>query len=121
MPQRIAVKILSPEVASLAAYADQFEREARLAAKLQHPNILSVIDFGVASVPAAEGRSQAVRFLCMMWLEKPVPQEAQELGHGDRGPGLQGIMKGDRLRRERAVRRASPGARSSFAGPRQPA
>ena len=41
----VALKVLHPELA-LALGTDRFEREIKLAARLQHPNILSVYDSG---------------------------------------------------------------------------
>ena len=43
--RRVALKVLHPELASTVG-ADRFKREIRVAARLQHPNILSVLDSG---------------------------------------------------------------------------
>jgi serine/threonine protein kinase len=42
----VALKILSPEKQGNQKFADRFEREARALAKLHHPNIVTVYDFG---------------------------------------------------------------------------
>ncbi len=58
----VALKVLHPELASTVG-ADRFKREIRVAAQLQHPNILSVIDSGEASgqlwftMPFVEGEN----------------------------------------------------------------
>jgi serine/threonine protein kinase len=44
----VAVKILPPEVARDAAFAERFTREARSLARLSHPHIVTVHDFGDA-------------------------------------------------------------------------
>jgi TolB-like protein len=43
----VAIKVLHPELAATIG-GDRFEREIRLAAKLQHPHILGMFDSGVA-------------------------------------------------------------------------
>ncbi|HEX6107345.1 MAG TPA: serine/threonine-protein kinase [Gemmatimonadales bacterium] len=50
----VALKLLNPELASTVG-ADRFRREIRVAARLQHPNILGVLDSGVAAVPMGGG------------------------------------------------------------------
>ncbi|MHC4726162.1 MAG: serine/threonine-protein kinase [Planctomycetota bacterium] len=42
----VALKILPPEVKKEAAFAERFTREARSLARLNHPNIVTVYDFG---------------------------------------------------------------------------
>src|SRR5271154_1472381 len=44
----VAVKILPPEVSRDPAFAERFTREARSLAKLSHPNIVGIHDFGQA-------------------------------------------------------------------------
>jgi tRNA A-37 threonylcarbamoyl transferase component Bud32 len=42
----VALKILSPELVRDAAFAERFSREARTLAKLSHPHIVGIHDFG---------------------------------------------------------------------------
>ncbi|MGB8166903.1 MAG: serine/threonine-protein kinase [Chthoniobacteraceae bacterium] len=45
----VAIKLLPLEVSVNRDFADRFRREARAMAKLQHPNIIDVYDFGTTS------------------------------------------------------------------------
>jgi serine/threonine protein kinase len=42
----VAIKVLYPHLAQDAVYIERFKREARSAARVQHDNIVNVIDFG---------------------------------------------------------------------------
>jgi hypothetical protein len=42
----VAVKILRPETQVLPGMRDRFQQEANIAARLSHPNIVSVLDYG---------------------------------------------------------------------------
>lgn len=46
MARRVALKILSPDLSANPAFVERFLREARASARLNHPNIVSAIDFG---------------------------------------------------------------------------
>ncbi|HEX7896847.1 MAG TPA: serine/threonine-protein kinase, partial [Planctomycetota bacterium] len=69
----VAVKFLHGPLANDAA---RFEREARLAAKLNHPNIASVIELG--DVPSDKPGEPPVRFLALAFVDGP-PLSAAEL------------------------------------------
>jgi serine/threonine-protein kinase len=45
--REVAVKVVSPEADDNNAVRERFEREARVIARLQHPNIVTLYDFGV--------------------------------------------------------------------------
>jgi len=61
----VAVKILHPQYAADAVFVSRFQREARAAARLNHPNIVSGIDVGESegrhyfAMEYVEGRSLA--------------------------------------------------------------
>jgi eukaryotic-like serine/threonine-protein kinase len=44
----VAVKVMQPRAADRCSILDRFEREARLQARLSHPNVVAVYDFGLA-------------------------------------------------------------------------
>jgi serine/threonine protein kinase len=46
LERNVAIKILRPEFLADQIIAERFNREARAAAKLKHPNIVSIYDFG---------------------------------------------------------------------------
>jgi eukaryotic-like serine/threonine-protein kinase len=57
----VALKVLNPELSSTVG-AERFRREIRVAARLQHPNILSVLDSGTASVSHPGGDLELLWF-----------------------------------------------------------
>ncbi|HKU62382.1 MAG TPA: serine/threonine-protein kinase, partial [Gemmatimonadales bacterium] len=57
----VALKLLHPELASTVG-GDRFRREIRVAAKLQHPSILTVLDSGVESVTLPSGSLELLWF-----------------------------------------------------------
>ena len=72
----VALKVLHPELA-VAVGADRFQREIQLAARLQHPHILTVLDSGETAgrlwftMPYVEGESLRDR----LRREKQLPVE----------------------------------------------
>ena len=63
MARPVALKILSPDLAAKPDFVDRFLREARVSARLNHPNIVAAIDFGEVdsrfflAMELVEGRS----------------------------------------------------------------
>jgi serine/threonine protein kinase len=50
LPHKVAVKVLSPILAHYPGYLDDFQHEARMAAELQHPHIVRVLDSGAVQL-----------------------------------------------------------------------
>src|SRR5438034_9028063 len=46
LDRMVALKLLAPEKVSDPAFAERFAREAQALAKLHHPNIVTIHDFG---------------------------------------------------------------------------
>ncbi len=57
----VALKTIRPESAEDPAFAARFQREARTLARLNHPNIVAVHDFGDVSFAAGEGEGASSR------------------------------------------------------------
>lgn len=67
----VALKILPPRPANDVGFAERFNREARALAKLSHPNIVAVHDFGVAGT---------FHYFLMEYVEGGNLRELQEAG-----------------------------------------
>ena len=90
LDRRVAVKAIVPEMATDAAYRARFQRESRLAASIEHPNVLPVYEAG----EFADGSL----YLVMRWVE------GIDLGSWLREQG--------RLQARRAVELLAPVARA---------
>ncbi len=73
----VAVKVLKPEFARDATFLERFRREARAAARLSHPNVAAVYDYGERDsepfivMELVEGETLAARLERMGWLPWP--------------------------------------------------
>jgi hypothetical protein len=72
LDREVALKVLAAHVAAERAFADRFQREARALAKLQHPNIVAVHDFGV---------TDGLFWLVMEFVDGVNVREAMAAGH----------------------------------------
>jgi len=65
----VAVKILSSDLAERPAFAKRFAREGKILAKLNHPNIVSVFDFGQATVDLPDGKKLSWFYLILEFVD----------------------------------------------------
>ena len=79
LARRVAIKVLHGELSSDANLRKRFEREAELAGKLDHPNVISILDFG---------ETETGLYLVMDFAD---------------GPSLGSLMTGEPLPRARVI------------------
>ncbi len=66
----VAIKIIVPRAASHPGFAERFAREAKALAKLSHPNIVAVYDFGLARpLDSDSGTLPPLYFLVMEYVD----------------------------------------------------
>jgi serine/threonine-protein kinase len=81
LERTVAVKILSENLAASPEFMERFRREARTAANLRHPNVITVFDFGEDE--------RGVPYLVLEYVEGPTLADLMDSGLDDsRIPGL---------------------------------
>ena len=81
LERTVAVKILSEHLAASREFLERFRREARTAANLRHPNVITVFDFGQDE--------RGVPYLVLEFIEGPTLADLMDTGLDDsRVPGL---------------------------------
>jgi serine/threonine protein kinase len=91
----VAIKILRAEFLTDRVIAERFNREARAAAKLKHPNIVSIYDFGFLPNGGA--------YLVMEMIEGRSLREEMRTYTARRGDFGQGVRVGKMMRPERVI------------------
>src|SRR5262245_17012905 len=91
----VAIKILRAEFLTDRVIAERFNREARAAAKLKHPNIVSIYDFGFLPNGGA--------YLVMELIEGWSLREEMRTHTARRGDFGQGVRVGKMMRPERVA------------------
>ena len=77
----VALKILAPRSGGDLDFSGRFSREARALAKLSHPNIVGVYDFGqVQSVADAPAGSQPLSYFIMEFVDGPNLRQVEREG-----------------------------------------
>src|SRR5919199_206942 len=81
LDRTVAVKVLSENLAASTEFMERFRREARTAANLRHPNVITVHDFGEDE--------RGVPYLVLEYIEGPTLADLMDAGLDDgRIPGL---------------------------------
>src|SRR3984893_6872754 len=81
LDRTVAVKILSENMAASSEFMERFRREARTAANLRHPNVVTVYDFGEDE--------RGVPYLVLEYIEGPTLADLMDAGmDDDRIPGV---------------------------------
>jgi serine/threonine protein kinase len=81
----VALKILAPRSSQDLGFAERFTREARALAKLSHPNIVGVYDFGRAELPLGQDAQQRVpttpiHYFIMEFVDGPNLRQVERAG-----------------------------------------
>jgi len=71
LDRTVALKVLPPELARDRAYVSRFEREAKLAARISHPNVIQVHDVG---------EDRGLRYIAMEFVPGSSVEEQLALG-----------------------------------------
>src|SRR5512143_3484748 len=71
MDRNVAIKVLPRQLAESKEFAARFQQEARIIAKLEHPHILPVFDYG---------ESDGVAYLVMRYLDAGTLKDRMEAG-----------------------------------------
>ena len=87
----VALKIMRPESADDVTFAERFNREARTLARLNHPHIVSVHDFGEVTLSEPDGEAGTPRTLYYFLME-----------YVD-GANLRHLIQGGELKSEEAL------------------
>ena len=75
LDRTVAVKVLSENMAASSEFMERFRREARTAANLRHPNVITVHDFGEDE--------RGVPYLVMEYIEGPTLADLMDAGLDD--------------------------------------
>jgi serine/threonine protein kinase len=75
LDRTVAVKVLSENLAASPEFMERFRREARTAARLRHPNVITVYDFGEDE--------RGVPYLVLEYIEGPTLADLMDAGLDD--------------------------------------
>jgi tRNA A-37 threonylcarbamoyl transferase component Bud32 len=78
----VALKIIRPESTDAPEFAERFNREARMLARLSHPQIVAVYDFGEVKVSDADdsGQQRPLYFFLMEYVDGASLRQVMQTG-----------------------------------------
>jgi serine/threonine protein kinase len=69
LAKAVAIKLLSPSLATYPGYLEEFTRDAHTAASLSHPYIGRILDYGRAPLLLSPDESSTANYVCMELLD----------------------------------------------------
>ena len=69
LDRTVALKVLRPETDDDTGFAQRFNREAQTLARLSHPNIVGIHDFGEISIPDEHGPPKTLYYFVMEYVD----------------------------------------------------
>src|SRR5204863_1712116 len=79
----VALKILAPRSGGDLDFSGRFTREARALARLSHPNIVGVHDFGTVGTPSEKsetGKAPVLHYFIMEYVDGPNLRQVEQVG-----------------------------------------
>ncbi|MCX7108779.1 MAG: protein kinase [Proteobacteria bacterium] len=64
LKRNVGIKILSPNLSAFQGIKDQFNREAQVAANLQHPHICKIINYGSTNIEMNKASIVEITYVC---------------------------------------------------------
>ncbi|MGI9474555.1 MAG: serine/threonine-protein kinase, partial [Rubripirellula sp.] len=88
LDRHVALKIIRPESAEDPSFTERFNREARTLARLNHPNIVAVYDFGEVTVVGDDGGQRILYYFLMECVDGANLRQLLQAGELNAGRAL---------------------------------
>jgi serine/threonine protein kinase len=89
----VALKIIRPESADDPMFTVRFDREAKILARLNHPNIVGVFDFGDVEYTADDGTRTVLYYFLMEYVDGVNLRRLIQSGHTESAQALPIVMQ----------------------------